>query len=74
MSDYRRDRLAPGQREPDDAVRAGQVADIDRRLRRVQQDDVEISDPRRLVMQSPNGNRFKVVVANDGTLSTVAVL
>ncbi len=34
--------------------------------------DIELTQER-LILRSPNGSRFKITVANDGTLSAVAM-
>lgn len=36
-------------------------------------EDVEVAGAERLIKASPNGSRWEIVVANDGTLSAVAL-
>lgn len=44
--------------------------ELDRRI--IKNTDFE-PEPGRIILRSPNGSRFALSVANDGTLSTVAL-
>lgn len=48
-----------------------QIDDATRAHRDVAEGDQVFDSVRRLFLRSPNGTHFAVVVANDGTLSTV---
>lgn len=52
-------------------VRA-QIERMDRQNRKKGQ-DLEIAGGERVILSSPDGSRFSLSVANDGTLSTVAL-
>lgn len=45
--------------------------ELDRRLLRGV--DLELANEERLILVSPDGSRFSITVANDGTLSAVAL-
>ena len=63
---------APGQYDPRIAQSTNyEIAQAFGRVRAVGE-DVEI-DAARLILTSPNGTRFSVTVANDGTLSATSL-
>lgn len=64
---------SPAQYSKEDQDRLRKTLDQRDDTARKKQQDVEIAGSERLILSSPNGSRFNVVVSNGGTLSAVAL-
>ena len=64
---------APGAYSKDDQDRFRKTLDQRDTENRKKQQDVEVAGTERLILSSPNGSRFNVVVWNAGALSAVAM-
>jgi hypothetical protein len=64
---------APGAYSKDDQDRFRKTLDQRDTENRKKQQDVEVAGTERLILSSPNGSRFNVVVSNAGALSAVAL-
>jgi hypothetical protein len=64
---------APGAYSTDDQDRFRKTLDQRDTENRKKQQDVEVAGTERLILSSPNGSRFNVVVSNAGALSAVAL-
>jgi hypothetical protein len=64
---------APGAYSRDDQDRFRKALDGRDAENRKKQQDVEIAGSERLILSSPNGSRFNIVVSNGGALSAVAL-
>jgi hypothetical protein len=64
---------APGAYSKDDQDRFRKTLDQRDTENRKKQQDVEVAGTERLILSSPNGSRFNIVVSNAGALSAVAL-
>jgi hypothetical protein len=64
---------APGAYSKDDQDRFRKTLDTRDEENRKRGRDVEIAGTERLILASPNGSRFRIVVSNAGALSAVAL-
>lgn len=64
---------APGAYSKEDQDRFRKTLDQRDTQNRKKQQDVEVAGTERLILSSPNGSRFNIVVSNAGVLSAVAL-
>jgi hypothetical protein len=64
MSDYRQPPLINDQRQLRE-----ELGRSNRRQRALEQDDIVVEHPRRIVLRSPNGHYWAISIHDDGTLA-----